>query len=236
MTQIRILDLVPGAQQATGLTVIIDVLRAFSVACYAFAGGATAVIPVGDVAQARELKRRHPAHLLIGEREGLKLSGFDYGNSPTELQTADLLGKTLIHTTSSGTQGIVNAVHASAIITGAFVNAEAIVRYTRQSGAADISLVAMGRVDLPAIEDTLCATYIRDRLLGQTPDFDAMRRAVLADERVRPFLDPAIPDMPAGDLDLCLQVDVFDFVLRAEPFVEDGMALHRLRRIDTGAA
>ncbi len=236
MTQIRILDLVQGAQQATGVTVIIDVLRAFSVACYAFAGGATAVIPVGDVAQARELKRRHPAYLLIGERGGLKLPGFDYGNSPSELQTVDLRGKTLIHTTSSGTQGIVNAAHAADIITGAFVNADAIVRHIRRSGATDVSLVAMGRVDLPAIEDTLCAAYIRDRLLGRTPDFDAMRQAVLADERVRPFLDPAIPDMPAGDLDLCLQVGVFDFVLRAEPFEADGMALHRLRRIDVGAA
>lgn len=231
MTQIRILDLVPGAQQATGLTVIIDVLRAFSVACYAFAGGATAVIPVGDVELARSLKKRHPDYLLVGERGGIKLPGFDHGNSPTEMQTAVLANKTLIHTTSSGTQGIVNATHASEIITGSFVNAEAIVAYIQQSGVADVSLVGMGQVGRPAIEDTLCAEYIRDRLLGQTPDFAAMRQAVLDDERVRPFLDPTIPDMPASDLDLCLQVGVFDFVLRAEPTSGAGTPLHILRRI-----
>ena len=67
---IRILQLIEGAQQATGLTVIIDVFRAFSTACYVFGNGVERIIPVGNLELAYQLKRQHPEYLLIGERGG----------------------------------------------------------------------------------------------------------------------------------------------------------------------
>jgi 2-phosphosulfolactate phosphatase len=65
---IDILHLIDGVRKATGLTVIIDVFRAFSTACYAFAQGATRIIPVGDLDLAYELKEKNPEFLLLGNR------------------------------------------------------------------------------------------------------------------------------------------------------------------------
>ena len=110
--QIDILDLIEGARQARGLTVIIDVFRAFSTACYVVRNGARQIIPVGDVDLAYQLKQQNPNYVLMGERKGKKLPGFDYGNSPTEIQSIDFSGKTVIQTTSAGTQGFANAKDA----------------------------------------------------------------------------------------------------------------------------
>ena len=117
---IRILQLIKGAREAKGLTVIIDVFRAFSTACYVFGNGARRIIPVGDFDTARELKKQNPTFFLIGERGGERPPDFDYGNSPTEIKHVDFTGRTVIQTTSAGTQGIANAWQAKEIITGSF--------------------------------------------------------------------------------------------------------------------
>jgi len=93
---IDILDLIEGAKQARGLTVIIDVFRAFSTACYVVRNGASEIIPVGDVELAYQLKEENSDCVLMGERKGKILPGFDYGNSPTEIEVIDFSGKTII--------------------------------------------------------------------------------------------------------------------------------------------
>ncbi|MCB0214603.1 MAG: 2-phosphosulfolactate phosphatase, partial [Anaerolineae bacterium] len=80
MTTIQILDFVDGARQATGLTVVIDVFRAFSTACYLFDQGAERVIPVEGLETARMLQQQNDSFILIGERGGRKVGGFRYGN------------------------------------------------------------------------------------------------------------------------------------------------------------
>lgn len=144
--EIRILELIEGAKKAEGLTVIIDVFRAFSLECYLYARGASAVFPAGSVEEARHMKQVHPEYLLIGERWGRRCEGFDYGNSPSQTRDADLSGKKIVHTTSAGTQGIVNAVHAEEILTGSLVNARAVADYiSRRQPAANISLIPILR-------------------------------------------------------------------------------------------
>lgn len=69
--EIRILQMLEGAKKAEGLTVVIDVFRAFSVACYAFANGASRIIPVGAIEDAYLLKEQHPDYILMGERGGV---------------------------------------------------------------------------------------------------------------------------------------------------------------------
>src|SRR6185503_14452517 len=107
--QVEILDFVAGARRARGVAVVIDVFRAFSVACYAYARGAKRLIPVAEIETALSLRRDHPGYLAIGERGGKKVDGFDFGNSPTEISQADVRGRTIVHTTSAGTQGMTNA-------------------------------------------------------------------------------------------------------------------------------
>jgi 2-phosphosulfolactate phosphatase len=212
-----ILQLLEGAREATGLTVIIDVFRAFSTACYAIVQGAGRVYPVGTIEEAFLLKKRFPEALLMGERLERKPEGFDFGNSPTIIRKAPLAGKPLIHTTSSGTRGIVGATRAGQIITGSFVNAKAIARYIKKCAPEQVSLVCMGYAcEYPTDEDTLCAVYIRNELLGLPSDWDVMRKTIREGTGAR-FFDAVSQEWaPSTDFDLCLDRDIFDFVLKVE--------------------
>jgi 2-phosphosulfolactate phosphatase len=160
---IQILHMVEGAKAARGLTVIIDVFRAFTVETYLMRNNAYRIYPVGDVQTAFDYQAAHPeTTLLCGERNGITIEGFDFGNSPSQLEHEDLTGKSVVHTTSAGTQGIANAVHADEIITGSLVNAAAIAEYIRRKNPETVSLVCMGLNCLhPIEEDTLCAEYIQ---------------------------------------------------------------------------
>lgn len=217
-----------GARAARGLVVVIDVFRAFSVAAYAFARGARIVIPVVAAADAQELKRNHPEWLLIGERHARPLPGFDCGNSPTELERLDLHGRIIIHTTHSGTQGLTNAVSADEVVTGALVNAAAIVRYIRARAPEVVTLVRMGheareRCD----EDDLCAELLRLRIEGGAFKGEVRERLRSAASAAK-FFDPACDWAPERDFELCTALDSFDFVLRLEP----GAVPASLKRIE----
>ena len=131
--KIEILQLIDGAKKAKGLTVIIDVFRAFSMEAYMFAGGVNRIYPIGKSETAYELKRQHPDWILAGERYGKILPGFDTGNAPSELYKLNLQNKTVVHTTSSGTQGVDNAKYAEEILGCSLVNAKATAEYIKRS-------------------------------------------------------------------------------------------------------
>lgn len=228
--KINILHLVEGARKAQGTAVIIDVFRAFSLACYIFEKGAGRIIPVGDAERAYRLKGSHPDFVLVGERNNKKLPGFDYGNSPYEIRHADLSGKTIIHTTSAGTQGIVNAVKADEILTGSFVNAGAITAYLLSQNPMNISLVCMGySAKHPVEEDTLCAEYIKQALEGGQADFDSMAEIIRNTSAKRFFVSEHQGHCPREDVDLCLQLNVFPFIIRAIPDNEFGIVLEKMK-------
>ena len=219
--EINILQLLDGARQAKGLTVIIDVFRAFSVTCYAYAGGVERIYPVGDIEQAYQIKQDHPDYILVGERNEQKPEGFDFGNSPTQLLAGQIKAKTMIHTTSSGTQGIANAKNAVEIITGSFVNAGAIVRYIQSKQPKVVSLVCMGYAcSYPTDEDTFLAEYLKAQLENQPVDFEAMVDKLRLGAGARFFAPEKQAWAPSSDFDLCLSLNRFDFVLKVEQ--EDG--------------
>ncbi|MGE5393508.1 MAG: 2-phosphosulfolactate phosphatase [Candidatus Saccharibacteria bacterium] len=226
---IEILQLLDGAKQAKGLTVIIDVFRAFSTACYAFGNGVQKIYPVGDLDKAYEMKSANADYILVGERFEQKPEGFDFGNSPSQLLQASLNGKTMVHTTSSGTQGIANATQADQILTGSFVNAGAIVRYIQQQKPQQVSLVCMGySCQYPTDEDTLLAVYVKNELLGIPNDFKAMVEQIKTGDGARFFAPEKQQWAPMADFDLCLSLNRFDFVLKVEKEKE----LNYLRKID----
>ena len=101
MSKINIMHYIEGAKQAEGLTVIIDVFRAFSLECYLYDMGVKEIRPVGTIEEAFRLKETLDNSLLIGERRGKMCEGFDYGNSPSSVSREKVEGKTIIHTTSA---------------------------------------------------------------------------------------------------------------------------------------
>jgi 2-phosphosulfolactate phosphatase len=213
--KIEILQLLDGARKAQGLTVVIDVFRAFSTACYASFRGAGPIYPAGAIEDAFRLKKDMPDAILVGERNERPPEGFDFGNSPFHIYNADIQNLPMIHTTSSGTQGIVNAVNADEILTGSFVNAGAIVSYIRQQNPARVSLVCMGYAcQYPTDEDTLCAEYIQNELTGKESDWPAMVQTMRYGSGAR-FFEPASQQWaPQEDFSLCLDRNRFNFILK----------------------
>ena len=224
--KIQILDLIEGAKQAQGLTVIIDVFRAFSTACYVVRNGASGIIPVGDVDLAYKLKEENSDYILMGERQGKILPGFDYGNSPTDIQSINFAGKTIIQTTSAGTQGFANARNADELIAGSFVNCEAIVRYIKKRAPQKVSLVCMGDWAVkPNDEDSLCASYIADQLNNQQIDRKKIYTKLKESKSARKFFNPEITWAPEKDFELCLDIGRCDFILKANSFRKDLLIL-----------
>ncbi len=215
---VRTLSLIEGAKQARGLCVIIDVFRAFSMECCLYDLGAALVRPVGSVEETLSLHARLPGSLLIGERGGARIEGFHFGNSPSAVSREAVAGRTILHTTSAGTQGVVNAAGAEEIITGSLVNAAAIAAYIAQRQPAEVSLVCMGKAGIaPAAEDELCAAYIESLLRGKPMGDIAHRAAQLKHGGGAHFFDPMQQHIyPEADFHFCIRNDVYPFVLRVE--------------------
>ena len=216
--EIEVFHLIEGAKQADGLAVVIDVFRAFSMECYLYASGAEEVRPAGTVEETFAWREKDPDCILVGERHGKRIEGCDLGNSPSSIDPGMIRGKRVIHTTSAGTQGIVNAVHAGEILTGSFVNAKAVSAYIRQKAPERVSLACMGKEGIaPAEEDELCADYLKSLLTREgMPDID-QRLVNLRFQGGRHFFDPDLREIfPEQDFWMCIARDRFGFVLRIE--------------------
>lgn len=225
---IEIHEFIEGARKARGVTVIIDVFRAFSVACYASDAGAARIIATGNTDSAFKMKDLYRNSFLAGERDEKKIPGFDIGNSPTEILQNNIAGKTLIHTTTAGTAGLVNAVNAEILITGSIVNASAVAAYIRKLDPHHVSLVAMGyRGTVSAEEDLLCARMIRDGIRGEMSSREQELRNLKFSSGRRFFRPENLDFSPPTDFFLCTMADRFGFILRAEPSGEGNIELFR---------
>ena len=199
------------------MTVIIDVFRAFSTACYAFDNGINRLLDVATPEEAFALRDKLKAEVIIaGEQDEKKPAGFDYGNSPTEMLTGSLAGKTMIHCTTAGTRGIISASGATEILGAGLVNAGAVASYISMIRPEKVTLVAMGyRATETAEEDMLCARYIKDLLQGRETDITKETEALRKGAGSR-FFNPANLDFsPPTDFFLCTDLNRFNFVLRA---------------------
>ncbi len=213
--KVNVLHLIDGAKQAEGLTVIIDVFRAFSLENYLYDMGVKLIRPIGSVEEAFKLKETTPNSLLFGERNGIKVEGFDFGNSPSSVTPEIAKGKTILHTTSAGTQGVVNAKNATRILAGSLVNARAIAEYIIETQPEVVSLVCMGwNAEELAAEDELCAEYIKSILDGEElTDMDA-RVADLQFHGGEHFFNPETQEIfPEPDFWLCIKYDRFPYIL-----------------------
>lgn len=215
--QLTTSDFTAGASEARGVAVIIDVFRAASVQCYSFAQGAERVIPIAEVELARQFKTVNPDWLLIGERHGKKLPGFDHGNSPAEIAAMDLTGCTVVQTTHAGTQGLIAARDARVVLSAALVNATATANYIRSLQPAQVTLVRMGaEARERTLEDDICAEWLAALLQDRTYDTASIEARLRAAPSAQKFFDPAGYWAPQADFEHCLALDRFGFALRLE--------------------
>ena len=224
--EIRLGSLVRDAREAEGAAIIVDVFRAFTTAAIAFHRGADRIVLVAEVDEALALHRQGVGDLLMGEVDGKRPEGFDYGNSPYELSRADLSGKAIVQSTRAGTVGAAAATRASSIYLGSFVVAGATVRAVRRDSPSLVSIIAMGdRGAHRSDEDEQCALYLRNLLEGRKPDADAVRSLVLQGGQTQKFFDEGQPQYHPQDVEAALRIDRFPFAMRISR--EEGLLVAR---------
>ena len=197
--------------EASGTVVVIDVLRAFSCAAFAFAGGAKEIILVQKAAEAFALQQKMPDALLMGEVNSLPIEGFHYGNSPSALMNLDLTGRHFIQRTSRGTLGVVRSTQANIILAGGFCTATATVNYILDQAPDSVTFVITGLGENGmGDEDVACADYLEARLQGHQPDPEPFLRRVGESVIGQYILDPSRPEFPEDDLPCCTELDRLD--------------------------
>ncbi len=145
--------------------IVIDVLRATTTIVTALANGCRGIIPVETPEEARKLAALKKC-LLGGERDGLRMQGFNFGNSPLEYTREKVQGFFIAFTTTNGTRAIRACAGADLLLIGSFLNAAAVAQAAGSAGK-DISIVCAGTQGKPSIEDTVCGGMLADLVGGQ---------------------------------------------------------------------
>ena len=199
--------------EATGVVVVIDVIRAFTNAAFVFSRGATEIYPVKGVEEALRLKAQTPNSLACGEVGGLPPEGFDFGNSPSQTSLLDLNGKIIIQRTGAGTQGIVRSVRANQMVAASFVVAQATVNHIQKISPEAVTFVVTGQTYDGGEEDLACAEYLEALLQGSSPDPSPYLDRARHSRDASVFHDQQFPEFPSDDIEQCTSLDKFDFAM-----------------------
>jgi 2-phosphosulfolactate phosphatase len=157
-------SLIPPGTLRGGVAVVVDVLRATTVMLHALAAGCEAIIPCGEVEEAKAIAAGLPAGtaLLAGERGGLPIPGFELGNSPGEFTREVCEGKTVVMTTTNGTRAILASLEAERVYIAGFVNLKAtsdelVVQFLKRDHGYPVHIVCSGTEGFISLEDSLLA-------------------------------------------------------------------------------
>ncbi|WP_024756428.1 2-phosphosulfolactate phosphatase [Streptomyces exfoliatus] len=203
---------IPDLVDTPPVAVVIDVMRAYTVAAWAFAQGAEKIVLAESLDDALALKARHPDWVAL--KDGPPAPGFDAVNSPAMLRSVDLGGRTVVQKTTAGTVGALAVKDAPLVLCAGFVVAEATARLLRERGSDRVTFVVTGE-DGRADEDLACAQYIARRVTeADTDAAEFLRRG--AESRAAAELAEGVrrgshPD----DVALCLELDRFPFAMVA---------------------
>jgi len=217
--QVTCSSLLAGAKTARGVAVIVDVFRAFSCTSLLFSLGIQRSILVATPPEALAMKQQDPHRLLIGEMGGAPVAGFDLGNSPSQILRRGPIffkDKTVVQRTSAGVQGALAALDAAEeVILGSYMTARATAHYLLVKAPQQVSIVAMGvQLKEKAPEDEWCARYLAHLLGKGDYDHNQALQEIIFQETTQKFLRRDQPQFPAEDPILCLQRDIYDFVLK----------------------
>lgn len=217
--------------------IVVDALRASATAAMLCEAGASPLLAVRDVDEARQAKREMPDALLFGERGGLPPDGFDYGNSPREAHHAK--GRPVVFTTTTGAGRLISAWGAGAVLMGTTVNASATAAVAAELGR-DVVLIPAGLADdadFDAQEDRCAAVAIAMKAgveIGEGQDVFELWRDRIDAEGFGPLFERSphaekLRQIGLGDdVAWCAQVNVTKKVPQAVTRTELGVILNAL--------
>jgi 2-phosphosulfolactate phosphatase len=197
---------IDGARAATGVVVVIDVMRAFTTAAYAFASGIDEIELVSTVEEALAVPG-----FRMGEVGGRLIPGFDHNNSPSGLVGRPLEGRAVMRT-GSGTRCVAAARNAGEIWLGSLVVASATVRAV--ADRPEVTFVVSGAPH-EGEEDLACAELMVASLRGDRYSREAVVAAVVG-SRAAARHRAGQPDFPRADIDCAVAIDAFDFAMKAD--------------------
>jgi 2-phosphosulfolactate phosphatase len=227
------------------ICVVFDVLRATSSMVTALANGAEAIIPVSEIAEALEIKRKDPVVLLAGERDGLRITAnvtgsidFDLGNSPREFTPDKVASKKIVMTTTNGTRALRACAHARIVLVSSLLNLDATREFLAPK-PLHLLVICGGTFEQPALEDVLAAGALCDCLYS-TAIKPAVSDSVLMAISLLPESNRDLSFLVSksrnarrllsrpelrDDVAYCAQRDIYNFVAEME---KDGL----VRRLD----
>ncbi|MFF4554315.1 2-phosphosulfolactate phosphatase [Streptomyces sp. NPDC001422] len=204
------------------VAVVVDVMRAFTVAAWAFAQGAEKIVLAESLDEALALKARHPGWTAL--KDGPPAPGFDAVNSPGMLRSVDLGGRTVVQKTTAGTVGALAVKEASLVLCAGFVVAEATARLLRMRADDQVTFVVTGE-DGRADEDLACAQYIARRATEADTDAAAFLRRAGGSRAAAELAQGVRQGVHPDDVALCLELDRFPFAMVAS--LEDQLTVLR---------
>jgi len=232
-------SLLAGAVDARGIVIVIDVLRAFSCSALMFHYGIRDLALVRTPQEALAFRDREPDCVVAGEVKGVKVEGFDIGNSPADIVAKGepfFRGRRVAARSSAGTQGVLMAAaHAEQVILGSYMTAAATAAYIRDHAHVDalvrghettVTIVAMGFEGVrPSVEDERCGDYLEHLLAvgaGFSRPYDHLQAIweCINDPEIAASLRGEHHYRPKEDIVLALQRDLFAFVMIGR--LEDG--------------
>ncbi|HEX6964568.1 MAG TPA: 2-phosphosulfolactate phosphatase [Gemmatimonadaceae bacterium] len=221
-------NIIPALVQGR-VVAVIDVLRASSTVAAALCNGAKAVIPLDSpdevIIRAKQFERSEVR--MAGERKTQPIPGFDLGNSPAEFTAEAVSGKTVLFSTTNGTNALLAVQGARDVVMASYVNFSAVCTLLRTAarGDTDIALVCAGRDKLFSLEDASCAGRYASAIakgLDGVEMGDGAAACAVIDRQYGDRLDQLFADSEHGrvlkaagldkDLDLCAAIDAFPVI------------------------
>lgn len=225
----------PGLALGDRAAIVVDVLRATTTVVAACAAGCARIVPVADREAAIAAAARYPAEevLLAGERGGRMIAGFHLGNSPLEFVAERVAGRTVIFTTTNGTEAMLHAGRAAAGAAAALVNVAAAAQWAIGQDR-DLTVLCAGERGAFSLEDAVCAGLVVAQVLAEAASVDltdaalgALRLGDYYGERLdRLALDSEwarnlARQGQSADLEACLRPGMSPLV----PVIESGVIL-----------
>jgi 2-phosphosulfolactate phosphatase len=206
------------------IAVVIDVIRAFTVAPWCLARGAERLLFAAGVDEAaRAQTERYPDALLL--KDGGTDPRFALPNAPGRIAREDLTGCTIIQVTGNGTRGAYAAAAASVVLCASFVNAAATAVAIRAADPAHLLLVPTEGDEDVALADYLIATLDGASPPDPAPYLERVVRSAAGRECAERGADPCYPGVDPADLRRCLELDAVGQALRAVPYREGLLAV-----------
>ncbi|MFI8833087.1 2-phosphosulfolactate phosphatase [Streptomyces afghaniensis] len=205
-----------GIPELTGVprvAVVIDVMRAFTVAAWAFSRGVERIVLAETESEALALKESHPGWLAL--KDGAPAAGFDAVNSPGLLRSRDFAGRTLVQKTTAGTVGALAVANAPLVLCASFVVAGPTARFLQARGdSGPVTFVVTGESGR-ADEDLACAEYIGRSVAGGDVEADPYLQRARNSGAAADLAGGRRSGYHPDDVDLCLEIDRFSFAMVA---------------------